>query len=225
MVRSWSIICLLAACSVAATAATITFSTATGATSGGQPVDATTTITTGAGTITVSLTDLLANPTDAGQLVSDLFFDLSTAPTTPLITTTTPTGTLIAIAANGTVSSGGTTFDTWALTSSGTTIHLDSLAGGPAQTIIGPGPYTNANGSIAGNGPHNPFIQNTATFTFAVQGVTAATTVTAATFSFGTVPGNNVPAGPNTPVPEPISLSLLGGGFIALGLFRKRISS
>jgi hypothetical protein len=38
----------------------------------------------------------------------------------------------------------------------------------PAHTIIGPagsGGYTNADGSIAGNGPHNPSLDRTATFT------------------------------------------------------------
>src|SRR3954467_10551514 len=88
--------------SVAGTAASINFSTTSGTTNAtGQMVSASGTIATNAnGTVTVTLTDTLANPTDAGQLLSDLFFNLSLAPTTALNTTTTPTtsGNLINIA-------------------------------------------------------------------------------------------------------------------------------
>src|SRR5436190_23944013 len=80
--------------SLGASAGTVSFSTAASAVNGiGQAVSASGTITTNAnGTVTVTLTDGLANPTDAGQLLSDLFFNLGTAPTTALNTTTTPTG-------------------------------------------------------------------------------------------------------------------------------------
>src|SRR5262249_42400935 len=76
-------------------------------------------------------------------------------------------------------------------------LQLDALGFiGPAGLIIGPsgpgGVYSNANGSIAGNGPHNPFIDGTATFVVAISGLTADSTVTGATFSFGTTAGSNV---------------------------------
>ena len=211
--------------SAAASASTLSFSTLAGATTGGQPVSASGTITTNAnGTVTVTLVDTLANPTDAGQLLSDLFFNLSTAPTTALNTTTTPTtGGLISIDGSGVATAFVGAYTSWGLTSSGSTIHLDSLTGGPSQTIIGPGGaggvYTAANGSIAGNGPHNPFLTGTVTFNFAVGGVTAATAISNPIFSFGTVAGNNVPG---SSVPEPISSALVGTGLVSLFFLRRR---
>jgi hypothetical protein len=91
--------------------------------------------------------------------------------------------------------------------------------------IIGPpgagGTYSNANSSIAGNVPHNPFLNQTATFTITGSGITASTVVTAATFSFGTTPGDNVAA---VPVPEPSTMAIAGLGaigFIGVGLRRR----
>src|ERR1700687_1667218 len=171
--------------SVVASASTISFATSTGATAGGQPVSATVTIATAdTGIVTVTLTDNAVVTSDAGQLLSDLFFTLSAAPTSALSTTTTPTSApLIDISGTGVVTTDASAIASWALTSSGSVIHLDSLAGGPDQTIIGPGPYAAANASIDGNGPHNPFINQTAVFSFAVGGVTAATTISTASFS------------------------------------------
>jgi hypothetical protein len=108
---------------------------------------------------------------------------------------------------------------------------LDALGAGgagPKHTILGApgagGIYSNANGSIAGNDPHNPFLNQSATFTLNITGVTTNTTVSNVLFSFGTVSGNNVPGGGNnSTVPEPVSLSLVGGGLLALGLLRKRL--
>ena len=90
----------------------------------------------------------------------------------------------------------------------------------PAHTIIGRssngtysgGTYSNANSSIAGNGPHNPFLEGV-TFSLSVVGVTASTTITAATFSFGTTAGNTL-AG-TASVPEPSTWMLLLAGAAA----------
>jgi len=104
-------------------------------------------------------------------------------------------------------------------------LQLDALGTptGPSHLIIGPpgaNGYTNANGSIAGNAPHNPFLNQTATFMLDAPGVTDSTTVTSAIFSFGTTAGNDVP-GMKT-VPDPSSLTLLLVGGVALVL-RKRL--
>jgi hypothetical protein len=124
----------------------------------------------------------------------------------------------------------GSTVDTgWAVNSDGAGGLLLNVLGtptGPSHLIIGPPGatgYTNANGSIAGNKPHNPFLNQTATFLLDVAGVAPSTTVTSATFSFGTTAGNDVP-GTKT-VPEPSSLTLLltaAVGGMALVL-RKRL--
>jgi hypothetical protein len=118
----------------------------------------------------------------------------------------------------------------WVFSTTSTTGLLDVLSGpghaGPAHLIIGPpGPgslYGNANGSIAGNGPHNPYLAEDLTFTITAPNVTADTTVTGATFSFGVVAGDNVPGiVPTTPDGGTTAL-LLSLSLLALGIFAKR---
>jgi hypothetical protein len=198
-------------------------------------VDASATVVTSAGSVMVTLNDLLGNPHSVGQLLSDFSFTLSSTPSPALNTTTTPTGSLIDISGGGVATPHVGAITSWDLTSSGATIHLNSLNGsGPSQTIIGPagpsGVYSNANPSIAGNGPHNPFLTGPVTFTLAVGGVTSLTNVTAATFSFGTEAGDNVPGttctrdcggGTQQDIPEPLSLFLMGGGLLGVGIFGK----
>src|SRR5215471_1067958 len=71
---------IVAACSLAmsANANTITFFTPSGATDTvGDPVDASATFITTGNTVTIVLTDLLNNPKDVGQLISDISFSLT----------------------------------------------------------------------------------------------------------------------------------------------------
>jgi hypothetical protein len=224
-------VCLLiCAFAVTSQASSITFMTPTGSTIGGQPVNASATFVTSANTLTVTLTDLLANPTDVGQLLSDLFFTLSNGSTAGTLTSSS--GQEITVNSGGTFTLGGTVSTGWALSPSGGSLLLNVLGTpvGPAHLIIGPSggaTYSNANGSIAGNGPHNPFLNQTATFTITDGTITAATTVTAATFSFGTTAGSNVVGVPTT-TPEPTTLVSLGGALLllgALGRMRKRPAS
>jgi len=197
----------------AAYADVFSFMTPTGSSTGGGPVNAAATVVTGTGTVTITLSDLLANPTDVAQLISDFDIVLSNGATTG--TLASQSGQLVDIAANGTATlvSGNPTG--WQLNSAvAGGIQISALGGGaPADLIIGPGGlggvYTAANGSIAGNGPHNPFIDQTGTFVLDVAGVTGTTQITSATFSFGTTAGVDIPGTPTTPVPEPTSVMLL----------------
>ena len=210
-------------------AATATFVTPTGSSTGGGPVSASasfTTSDTNGGTISVTLQNLQANITDVAQALSDLFITYSGSNLTG--GTVSGTGQAITVNSNGTTTLGSTINAGWVFTNQGSnSLLLDVLAGpghaGPANTIIGPpgpgGVYTNANGSIAGNGPHNPFLNQTASFTISLAGITANTLITDATFSFGTTAGVNVPGVPGTsPVPIPGALLLFGSGLAGLGL-------
>jgi hypothetical protein len=124
----------------------------------------------------------------------------------------------------------------WVATLGGKSGLLDVLAGpghaGPEHTIIGPpglgGTYSIANGSIEQNIPHNPFLNQTATFLISGAGITANTTITSATFSFGTVAGIDVkgqplPAGPSSvPAPSSLVLTVIGLGLVGtIGSFRR----
>jgi hypothetical protein len=96
----------------------------------------------------------------------------------------------------------------------------------PSQEIIGPGPYTNANGSIAGNGAHNPFLNQTATFTIGNSSITANTVVSNVIFSFGTTAGVNVPGVGvvvrGDTVPEPANALLIASGISLIVALRRK---
>ena len=205
-----------------------TFSTPAGATAGGQPVNATASFDTEDGFVSIVIANNQPNPKSIIQAISDLSFNLSNV----------TSGTLglhnfsqeRTIAADGTFTDGNVVDPGWALSNVGSTFHLNVLGTptAPAHLIIGlPGlgsVYSNANASIAGNGPHNPFLGLSAVFQIVDPAITIDTQVSNVVFSFGTEAGHNVPAGNNIP-DSGATVALLGLALIGLAVawskFRK----
>ena len=186
----------------------------------GNSVDASYSIAvTSLGTITVTLNNLIVDPTAVIQNISGISFNVSNGSTSGA--STANSGNLVDINSSGVIDSGPTasTLSGWGLSQSGLNLYLSSL---PGTTIIGApgagGTYDQANGSIAGNGPHNPFVYLTATFTITDAGVNADTLFSGVTLYFGTGPTPLTPNGPPPSAPDGGSTMVLLG-IAGLGIF------
>lgn len=191
------------------------------------PVSGTADFSLSGNTLTLSLSNTILGIGDAGQLLTGLTFTLSDGTGVGL---NSQTGDLIAVNSDLTVTDMGKGTLGWGFGTTGTnTFEVCMICSGgvtsgvtPSEGILGPasadGNYDNANGSIAGNKPHNPFVNGTGTYQFNVP---TGVTVSDVFFQFGTTPGGAIPA---TSAPEPSSVLLLGFGLLALALLTCRRS-
>ena len=219
-------VCLCFAGAPPAVAAIVTFDTPVGSSIAGEPVDAEATFTTSPNSVDITLRNLLTDPNSVKQVITGLFFELSTGQNT---------GTLDSILgqerwvnANGTFVDGGVGTTGWILTTQGPLLLVDILnnPGQPKRGVIGPpngvtSRYDEANGSITDNGPHNPFFNQITDFTLTVPGVTDASTITKAIFQFNTVPGDNITG--HTPEPGTLMLMLIGAAALRRHTARRQL--
>lgn len=210
---------------VPAGATTITLSTASGATTIGGPVNVSVTLTTSLNQIFVTITNNQANVTSAFQTVSGLAIALSTGQTVASIGSSSGQQISIDSSHNATLGSTGSTG--WASANNFNFLGLAAFRicavgcglSGFTNEIIGPGPYTNANSTIAGQSITNPFLNQTATFTLNVAGVTSASQISAIEIQFG--PGEFDTVIDIQGVPEPATYTMIGAGLVAASLLRR----
>jgi hypothetical protein len=185
------------------------------------------TLTSGAGTVTVTLSDTFATPSSLANLLSDLAFSVTGGTSVSATNYSAPNTNFITLSnGNATVSSGPGTSNPWTL-SGGSTGYLFTGLNGGDQTrtlIIGPvssticQPAGNKCPDGLGNANFNPYIDQTATFTLAIAGVTSDSRFSNVGFSYGT-------AGEISTIPIPAAAWLFVSGLLGLiGIARRKIS-
>jgi hypothetical protein len=204
------------------------------ATTNGDPVDATALFgINSSGYLTLTLSNLESSIVDVGQAVTGIEFNLSVSDS-GITSHSQPTssGDVVQVGSGGSVTDNGigSLAAYWTASTSLHEVLLNVFGGQPNGSILGPETgqsYPDANGSIAGNGPHNPFVDGTATFTFADLGnfssYNLASIVSAVEIEFGTTGTDYLSTG-QVPVatPEPGSILLAVTGLALMGARLRR---
>jgi hypothetical protein len=183
----------------------------------------------GAGVITVVLTNENTNQISIGQSISDISFVIAGLTSTSTFTQSGAEGTVNASPPPYNITPCATCSPThWVGGSSGTAVTIDTVPGGlgqPIDLIMGTGPL---NGSFD---PHNPNILTTGTFTLAGV-LTAGTTpiISNVEFSFGTSSNETLVSGrpgpfPTSSIPEPSTWAMMVLGFLGVGFMAYRRKS
>jgi hypothetical protein len=198
-------------------------------------------------TILISVANLQKNPVSIGQLISRVNFTLSHfTNTSPNAAMVTERATGIEIDRMGRIVEVDATLDTdWKILPVATgrfdLCTICNGSGDPDQLLIGApasnGRYPNANGGIAGNNSHNPFLLASAetytegplaglnsmpSWTIRLNGIQPTTYVTAVAFGFGTSYGTLTADAGVTATPEPGTMILLGCGVALMAEARRR---
>jgi hypothetical protein len=182
------------------------------------------TFTTGTNSISLTLTNTLSDLQSLAQTLSDISFDVSGggSVTTSSVTTT---ANLIGLVDNQTPTHSSGTTNPWTLSGGSGSYLFTALNGGDQTRSLILGPITNESTYCSpkcpdglGNQNFNPYIDETATFTLGISGVTADSSISNVVFSFGTAPETLVG------VPIPAAVWLFGSGLIGLiGIARRKL--
>ncbi len=186
---------LASACFSAAEAGVVTLSASS--TSGGVTRSATAEFTFGADSLTIVLTNTTPDTRDASELLTGLRFHLDDLTgVLSLVGASTEgrrvsgSGAFTDLGVVNLLTAGKGSKPTWSVAANGPAGWQLDFNPDAKYAIIGAedasGDYGGANGSIQGNKGHNPFANQVATFTFLAPGLTSSSTLSEATFLFGT---------------------------------------
>jgi len=185
----------------------------------------------GANSLKITVSNLVVDPVSVIQNISGLVFKIDSASTVTGASLTSSSATKVTVAATGVATPGATGSTGWGFQRTGQLLELSWNAFGDTNprssgTIIGlPNASTNkysaATGSIAGNGPHNPFLApGPVIFNLSIAGVTSSSKLVddnqSVLMQFGTTQGSNRitgidPPPPRIANPEPGSLLVFAG--------------